>query len=327
MDTTFYPEASMADNLKGKMNMLRSKMTLDFNNGSPPAKKKTLVQLLASPDLNMLKLASPELEKMIIQHNGLVTTTPTPTQILFPKSVTEEQEAYARGFMDALAKLHKTEDGEDSTGASVSSASIMDTPPSNTSTSEEQTFTTLQNASHKLVSLQNAPQMAYNFTTTTALPGSMLSTSNRASMLPSTVTTHSSQPPHTDVDTPRNTSPYSVQPLMVDYTRLKEEPQTVPSLNSTPPLSPMMSPINMDDQEFQKTERKRARNRVAARKCRYRKLERISRLEGKVNELRTQNTSLSGEASTLKNQVLQLKQQILQHVNSGCNIMMAGNVL
>jgi len=62
----------------------------------------------------MLKLASPELERMIIAQNGLVTTTPTPSGILphyFLKQeseVTEEQEQYARGFVDALNQLHQT---------------------------------------------------------------------------------------------------------------------------------------------------------------------------------------------------------------------------
>uniref|UniRef100_A0A8D0ED80 Transcription factor JunD n=1 Tax=Salvator merianae TaxID=96440 RepID=A0A8D0ED80_SALMN len=44
--------------------------------------------------------------------------------------------------------------------------------------------------------------------------------------------------------------------------------------------------------------RKRLRNRIAASKCRRRKLERISRLEEKVKALKSQNTEL---ASTLCN--------------------------
>jgi hypothetical protein len=62
----------------------------------------------------MLKLGSPELERMIIAQNGLVTTTPTPGLLphYFLKSeeteVTEEQEQYARGFVEALNQLHQT---------------------------------------------------------------------------------------------------------------------------------------------------------------------------------------------------------------------------
>ncbi|CAJ0933650.1 unnamed protein product [Ranitomeya imitator] len=78
----------------------------------------------------------------------------------------------------------------------------------------------------------------------------------------------------------------------------KEEPQTVPeagggSRDSTP--APM-SPINMEEQEKIKVERKRLRNRLAATKCRKRKLERIARLEDKVRELKSENSGLSGTA-------------------------------
>ncbi|ESO92537.1 hypothetical protein LOTGIDRAFT_120581, partial [Lottia gigantea] len=83
---------------------LKQNMTLDFNS-SDTTKRAKFSNLLQSPDLNMLKLASPELEKMIIQANGMVTTTPTPTQFIFPKFVTEEQEAFSRGFVVALEEL------------------------------------------------------------------------------------------------------------------------------------------------------------------------------------------------------------------------------
>lgn len=48
--------------------------------------------------------------------------------------------------------------------------------------------------------------------------------------------------------------------------QIKEEPQPLM------PSSPQMSPIDMESQERIKLERKRQRNRVAASKCRKRKL-------------------------------------------------------
>lgn len=51
--------------------------------------------------------------------------------------------------------------------------------------------------------------------------------------------------------------------------QIKEEPQILQ------PSSPQMSPIDMESQERIKLERKRQRNRVAASKCRKRKLGRI----------------------------------------------------
>lgn len=102
--------------------------------------------------------------------------------------------------------------------------------------------------------------------------------------------------------------------------RLKDEPQTVPDTQSFGD-SPPLSPIDMDNQERIKAERKKLRNRIAASKCRKRKLERISRLEDKVKTLKTQNTELASTASVLREQVAQLKQKVMSHVSSGCQLM------
>ncbi|MCQ7614308.1 hypothetical protein NP188_24815, partial [Salmonella enterica] len=101
---------------------------------------------------------------------------------------------------------------------------------------------------------------------------------------------------------------------------LKDEPQTVPDVPSFGD-SPPLSPIDMDTQERIKAERKRLRNRIAASKCRKRKLERISRLEEKVKTLKSQNTELAAAAGALREQVAQLKQKVLSHVNSGCQLL------
>lgn len=102
--------------------------------------------------------------------------------------------------------------------------------------------------------------------------------------------------------------------------RLKDEPQTVPDAQSFGD-SPPLSPIDMDSQERIKAERKKLRNRIAASKCRKRKLERISRLEDKVKTLKTQNTELASTASVLREQVAQLKQKVMSHVSSGCQLL------
>lgn len=81
-------------------------------------------------------------------------------------------------------------------------------------------------------------------------------------------------------------------------------------------------PVDLEEQEKIKLERKRARNRIAARKCRTRKLERIGRLEEKVADLKSRNNELAQTAAGLGDQVMQLKQQIMDHMKSGCQIMM-----
>lgn len=83
---------------------------------------------------------------------------------------------------------------------------------------------------------------------------------------------------------------------------------------------PPVSPIDMETQEKIKLERKRQRNRVAASKCRKRKLERISKLEEKVKLLKGENTDLGSIVKNLKEHVAQLKQQVIEHIESGCSI-------
>lgn len=78
--------------------------------------------------------------------------------------------------------------------------------------------------------------------------------------------------------------------------------------------------IDMETQEKIKLERKRQRNRVAASKCRKRKLERISKLEEKVKMLKSENTDLAIIVKNLKDQIAQLKQQVMEHMQTGCRI-------
>ncbi|EHA98999.1 Transcription factor AP-1 [Heterocephalus glaber] len=238
METTFYDDALSASFLPsdggayGYGNPKALKQSLTLNLADPagslkPHLRAKSADLLTSPDVGLLKLASPELERLIIQSsNGHITTTPTPTQFLCPKNVTDEQEGFAEGFVRALAELH---------------------------------------SQNTLPSAAAAAQ------------------------------------PH-----PR-------------LQALKEEPQTVPEMpGETPPLSP----IDMESQERIKAERKRMRNRIAASKCRKRKLERIARLEEKVKTLKAQNSELASTANMLREQVAQLKQKVMNHVNSGCQLML-----
>ena len=318
------------DNRGHAMKSMKSSMTLDFS--GPKTKQQKFVQggqLLSSPDLGMLKLASPELERMIIQQNGMVTTTPTPTQFLFPKSVSEEQEAYARGFVDALAELKKSE------------TDVVQTTMTEPVLQQPMSYATLTTVSVPQTNAKTQVQQS-NFTTTTALPGSVLHAQATSTSQDIMMTSGSYMPQpqvnglvsQSSLMASRTQSPHVQMPMQQNgatgalvngrLMQLKEEePQTVPCLGNTPPLSP----INMESQEIIKLERKRARNRVAARKCRTRKLERISRLEDRVTDLKDQNTDLTQSATALREQVMKLKQQIMEHVNSGCQVMLSPNLV
>ncbi|XP_016339986.1 transcription factor AP-1-like isoform X2 [Sinocyclocheilus anshuiensis] len=237
--------------------------------------------LMSSPDMNLLKLASPDLEHLIIQSNqGLVTTSPAPNAsanpFMYRNQATNEQEGFADGFVKALADLHKQ---NQLVGAPMSpSSSIQGSYQRNLMPGADMPiYTNLSSYNpNQLPSSYPGGQMAY-------------------------------------------ASPHGPQ------TRGPDAPQTVPEVPHLPgadPASspPSLSPINLETQERIKAERKKLRNRIAASKCRKRKLERISRLEEKVKVLKTQNSDLASTASILREQVAQLKQKVMNHVTNGCQI-------
>lgn len=236
----------------------RSNLTLDLNYpvlGSKAGGKQLLqhvqgsgvTPLLNSPEL--MKLNTPEFEKLVMaQQEGLISVLPTPTttqiylggQQAGKQGATEEQEAFTKGFENALNELHHSDSSQEP--SSYHGATYTNLEPS---------------------SAQSSSDSFYNMV-------------------------------------------------------VKDEPQKVPSVTSD--CSPAMSPIDMESQERIKLERKRQRNRVAASKCRKRKLERISRLEDKVKVLKNENGELGHVLHRLKEHVCRLKEQVMDHVHSGCQI-------
>lgn len=73
-----------------------------------------------------------------------------------------------------------------------------------------------------------------------------------------------------------------------------------------------------DSPEQLQAERRRLRNRLAASRCRRRKLERIARLEQRVRGLRAQNAALAAAAAGLRAQVRRLRGSVRDHAGSGC---------
>lgn len=241
--------------------------------------------ILNSPDLGLLKLASTDIERLIIQSNGMVTSTPT-SQFLYPKSVCDEQE-FAEGFVKALEDLHKQNQLNGVTCAQTNSLDLSTNIAPVTIHPDLPVYTNLN-------SYGSGPLgTTVNYSTDTV--------------------PFPPPPPHHLGGSHQQSQHSRLQPL-------KDEPQTVPDVQSFGD-SPPLSPINMDTQERIKAERKKLRNRIAASKCRKRKLERISRLEDKVKNLKCQNTDLASTASVLREQVAQLKQKVLNHVNSGCQLL------
>ena len=95
----------------------RKGLTLDLNAaaGIGPSglgifsKKSKLAasHILTSPDVQKLKLSSPELAEFLTRNPTLATPTPSGGNYIFPKTVTEEQESYVKGFEVALKNLQQ----------------------------------------------------------------------------------------------------------------------------------------------------------------------------------------------------------------------------
>lgn len=307
MEATFYDESLNAPMPPQQKNVgcgynakaLKLNMTLDLNDPmkhlKPHLRAKAL-DILTSPDVGLLKLTSPELERLIVQScNSL--TTPTPSQFVCSKNATDEQEGFAEGFIKALEELHHQQH-----------MPVVDSVGQGMPTSTDMTPLTSDQGN---VSLTNAVRVdPPEYSSLNSLGRAPAYTDSNSSVSYPAMSQQNEPGPRVSCQ----------HPLQQGY---KEEPQRVPDMNSeTPPLSP----IDMENQERIKAERKRMRNRIAASKCRKRKLERLSRLEEKVKFLKTQNTELCSTANILRDEVAQLKLRVMDHVNSGCHLMLTQRI-
>ncbi|XP_078054625.1 transcription factor JunD-like [Mustelus asterias] len=291
METPFYHDDSLSS-----ARSMKKTLSLPVS-GSGLKSQREAEAALSSPDLSFLKLASPDLERLIIQSSGLVTTSPGPAPGLYSRPVTDEQNSFAEGFVKALEDLHKQNQlsGPSPSGGPGPAPTPGPGPA----------------ASPGPAALHHSEPPIYTNLSTYSGPGA--------------------EAPGPPLSYSPEAGPASYPPLgqpLCPQARLqapKDEPQTVPDVSGLGD-SPPLSPIDMDTQERIKAERKRLRNRIAASKCRKRKLERISRLEDKVKSLKCQNSELASTASLLREQVAQLKQKVLSHVNSGCQLLLSPQV-
>merc|ERR1712147_314852 len=223
-------------------------LSLDLNSAS--AKRNKQVQsLLTSPDVQMLKLTSPELEKFLIQNPTLAT--PTPSGYIFPKSVTEEQAMYAKGFEEALEHLRQAETvPAGSNEATVAAANTL--------------------ATLSAVHPSAVPPVAQ------VIPSIQINQDHHATNLPLSLPNTIPVPnPHSRPNSGASGSYDSELYQVTDGIKIKDEPDDQSlsggesNYGSESMLSPNtsgMSPIDMESQEKIKLERKRLRNRLAASK-------------------------------------------------------------
>merc|ERR1719177_26731 len=267
----------------------RQNLTLDLNSAS--AKKNRVQNLLTSPDVHMLKLTSPELEKFLSQNPTLAT--PTPSGYIFPKSVTEEQAMYAKGFEEALEHLRQSE------------------PPGSNDLAAANTLATLSTASvgpvgRNLEVHRSLPEPHRSLDVHKSLPEAQQQNQG----IPLSVQASSHSRPASGASGSYDSETYQVP----EGVKIKDEPDDHLSLSGSdygsegmksPPMNTTgMSPIDMETQE-------------------KRKLERISQLDDRVSALKNENADLAAVVKKMKAGVALLKQEVIEHVNSGCDIRVA----
>merc|ERR1712223_834452 len=305
-----------------KMAQKRKALTLDLNAaaGVGPSglgnfsKKSKLAasHILTSPDVQKLKLSSPELAEFLTRNPTLATPTPSGGNYIFPKTVTEEQESYVKGFEVALKNLqqHPGQGGGASVGPvqghpldqkyifpksiiTETPTVVKHEPHTRTTSIETIEKATAAHRASKLAPVEVSPRPE------SSASGSMDSSELRIK--------EEIEDADLDDDFDEDDS----------YSDDEESVQSPPKKRGG---SRKITPINMESQEKIKLERKRQRNRLAASKCRKRKLERISQLELKVKDLKGENSELYNVVKKLKQSVANLKQEVIDHCNSGCRI-------
>ncbi|XP_058022273.1 transcription factor JunD-like [Ahaetulla prasina] len=220
-----------------------------------------------------------------------------------PQAVTQEQEGFADGFVKALADLHKQNQLLGVSPAPLSPTQHPGGPCCPTSRQDPPAvYTTLG-----------------NFNPASPSAGGAFFTPQPVARLPAAGTTgRALEEPQTVPEAPVIVSAPPL-PLPPPPPPPPHPPSGLSSGESPPPPS-SLSPLDAESQERLKAERKRLRNRIAASKCRRRKLERIARLEEKVKALKGQNAELAATASLLRAQVTQLQGRVRSHLSSGCHI-------
>uniref|UniRef100_T2MGT1 Transcription factor jun-D n=2 Tax=Hydra vulgaris TaxID=6087 RepID=T2MGT1_HYDVU len=333
-----------------QQNYDKSALSLNLNGGrsAVSSRKRKFLQpsaaLLQSPDLKLLKLGSPELEKLIIQNNGFIPT-PTIGNTSFSQvgDHVEDQESFARGFIEALQKLQQENDVKDSPLTKAWNFSRISNLNQTAISSSLPTYQQIT-ASNSLPNVSKWGQVDHNLNTVPVITANGNHYDNQSQLnsikystatsvdVASTIgldslpksnyyisksqqcnierTSHSKI--NSDLYPPSNNSLVS---------EIKTEDDMPPSVgSSTSSVNLEMNPIDLDAQEHIKHQRKKLRNRLAAQRCRKRKIEREETLKLKVKELKNKNSELTNLASKLRMQVCELKQQVMHHVNEGCQV-------
>ena len=313
----------------------RSDFYLDLQPEQVKQPKKSVYPAVSTTDaLNALN--TPDITTLIsdvaLRSSSVTTQAPTPNSFGLRGQVTEEQEMYAQGFLDALDQLHTPRDL---------------VPPSTAVTLPQQEMSRQPAAGnhHKAISSGGPQSVVHHH-----MPSPPLATGPNPTLeavAPYVTATldyipniTSSQPEATTAFVNRSSTGslnYSYPPFSHLYNGSQSVDAfggyTAPALSSAAhimggPALPSQQmrdlqsvvPADMQTQEQMKEERKKARNRLAASKCRLRRLQRESELQSKVKVLKDHNQELNSEVTDLKEQINSLKRALIQHMKGGCQV-------
>ena len=276
--------------------------------------KTNKTHLLHTPDVSVFALSTPEVHNLLSTAGNTTSVTsviPSPAGLLRNNHpVTMEQEYYAKGFLDRLEALQAGEihnknltDPSLSLGVHYSTSNYASGPnPSLEAVAPTYVTATLDHIPNFATATQT------NSETTASYPVSSrhdayyteaytMPFRHEAAMM-------SGYPMLTTGGVAMTQPMYSIMDTHVSSDALKE----------------MTIVPDMQTQEHMKVERKKARNRIAASKCRNKRLQREADLESKVKVLKDHNKELNDEVNGLREQITNLKKALLQHMRTGCQV-------
>ena len=295
-------------------------------------RRNNITTEIHSPDFGILKLASPDLEKMLMAFQSGNNDSPPTAQVSSNATViSNEQLNVTKGLPEVLQELHDRQQSDElktiipqiNTGGYIEET---------VGTTDQLFLTTDANGVITVASTRDKFPNTHNTYCAIPTENNTEKQMNQTYVLPS-------YPTNTLL--PNTTAQLYTTPLRhptedheaVNQLRALTAYNNVLATNSAFPSqvfkldgpaifgdNSSLQPIDLEMQEMVKRERKKQRNRVASSKCRKRKLEKEAVLESTVRDLRARNVELSTLANALKQQICDLKQKVMDHVTEGCPI-------
>merc|ERR1712130_599833 len=116
-----------------------------------------------------------------------------------------------------------------------------------------------------------------------------------------------------DDESSRSSSPYFVNsPPAANMVKIERVPSAHGIGKRRPGKAPSRPDWDLDPVELDRRERRRERNRIAAARCRNKRLEKVSDLEGQVHDLQQATRELTNQNAALQKELDRLRQRAKQ---------------